>query len=257
MKRILLLLFTVCTPLFGIWSVVPLGDLIRESDTIITGTLTGVKTWTKDEVDHGSGTLVIGEEIKGAPKTKELSLVWQNQSDFVCPRIEHKHSEGKVLVWLLQTNAVDGSVEADYPDKVLALSERPNVEAKLMAVKFNLAIPAKPDDELAKLEKALAEAMTQTEMNLCSGAIGQHLDARFMRLEERIARDLDSEARALFQQAARAWREYRAAQVAFEGDLYCGGSIQPLIHNRTFNRLIKERLDALRHLNPQGDYRNY
>jgi uncharacterized protein YecT (DUF1311 family) len=254
MKRLLLLLLAVCTPVFGMWALVPLSDLVRESDTIVIGTLAEVKEWTKDRVDYGSGTLVVREVLKGTPKTNPLRLVWQNPSDLVCPRMEHSDSGGNALVWLLQTNASDGSVAADYPGKVLDLSERAKVEAELVTVQFKLASSARPDEELTKLEASLAEAMTQTDMTLRSGAIAQHLDERLVRVEGRIAADLEPDARALFQKAARLWREYRSAQVDFEGDLYRGGSIQPLIHNRTFIRLTKERLDALRTLGAEGEY---
>lgn len=101
------------------------------------------------------------------------------------------------------------------------------------------------DAELQKLEARLAAAETQTDMNIASGEVAACLDRRLQEKETEVAKTLDSAGRKLFQTATLRWREYRRAEVDFEGDQYRGGSIQPLIHNQTFIRLTKERLAAL------------
>ncbi len=109
-----------------------------------------------------------------------------------------------------------------------------------------LAGVARADDaKLRELEARLAAAESQTDMNIASGVVAEYLDKTLTEREAEIAKELDAEALRYFREAARLWREYRLAQVSFEGDRYRGGSIRPLIHNQTFSRLTRERLAAL------------
>lgn len=101
------------------------------------------------------------------------------------------------------------------------------------------------DAKLRELEARLDSAQSQTDMNIASGKIAEYLDKKLIEKEAEIAKDLDPEGVRLFTEAAKLWRDYRLAQVLFEGDLYRGGTIRPLIHNQTFSRLTQERLSAL------------
>jgi uncharacterized protein YecT (DUF1311 family) len=114
---------------------------------------------------------------------------------------------------------------------------------------------ASTDKELAHLRAALMAAKSQTDMNLRSGELAQYLDRKVAGLEERIKKDLDREALALFVAASEKWRDYRLAQTKAEGDVYRGGSIQPLIHNQVFSRITEERLSALQEWDPEGRYK--
>ncbi|MBE7464983.1 MAG: DUF1311 domain-containing protein [Planctomycetes bacterium] len=101
------------------------------------------------------------------------------------------------------------------------------------------------DAVLRELEARLDSAQSQKDMNIASGKIAAYLDKKLIEKEAEIAKNLDPEGLRLFTEAAKLWRDYRLAQVSFEGDLYRGGTIRPLIHNRTFSRLTQERLSAL------------
>ena len=114
---------------------------------------------------------------------------------------------------------------------------------------------ASSDKELLRKEAALNAAFTQADMNLKSGEIAKYLDRKLIRLEERIKKDLDKEALALFVEASLKWRAYRDAQINSEGDVYRGGSMLPLIQSQAFIRLTNERLAALQKLNPEGKYK--
>ncbi len=113
---------------------------------------------------------------------------------------------------------------------------------------------ASPDQELARLRSALTAGQSQTDLNLRSGELAQYLDRKVTTLEERIKQDLDRETLALFVAAAGKWRDYRTAQTQAEGNVYRGGSIQPLVHNQVFSRITEERLAALQNWNPEGRY---
>jgi uncharacterized protein YecT (DUF1311 family) len=110
------------------------------------------------------------------------------------------------------------------------------------------------DTKLIALEKALSEAETQLDMNIRSKAVVDHWEKKLNKLEVKVQKDLDATAGALFEKAKTKWIEYRSAQIKFEGDLYRGGSIQPLIHNSTFIRITKERYNSLNELHPEGSY---
>lgn len=111
------------------------------------------------------------------------------------------------------------------------------------------------DKELARLRSALIAARSQTDMNLRSGEVAQYLDRKVTTLEERIKKDLDTEAMSLFVAASEKWRDYRMAQTKAEGDVYRGGSMQPLVHNQVFSRITEERLAALQDWDPEGKYK--
>jgi uncharacterized protein YecT (DUF1311 family) len=101
------------------------------------------------------------------------------------------------------------------------------------------------DATLKALEARLDAAESQTDLNIASKEVADYLDKQLIAREAEIAKDLDPEGLRLFSEASKLWRDYRLAQLSFEGDLYRGGSIQPLIHNRAFIRLTQERLSAL------------
>jgi uncharacterized protein YecT (DUF1311 family) len=111
------------------------------------------------------------------------------------------------------------------------------------------------DRELLRKEASLNAALTQTDLNQRAGEISEYLDRKLVRLEERIKKDLDKDALALFDEASLKWRAYRDAQINSEGDVYLGGSIRPLIQSQAFNRLTNERLAALQKFNPEGKFK--
>jgi uncharacterized protein YecT (DUF1311 family) len=111
------------------------------------------------------------------------------------------------------------------------------------------------DKELLRKEASLNAALTQTDMNLRSGEIAECLDRKLVRLEERIKKDLDKDALALFEEASLKWRAYRDAQINSEGDVYRGGSMRPLIQSLAFIRLTNDRLSTLQKMNPEGKYK--
>jgi uncharacterized protein YecT (DUF1311 family) len=155
--------------------------------------------------------------------------------------------DGKVAAWIIHASA-NGEKETIFEQKAAP---------KLTPLNSPSAAPggyASTDQELVRLRSALSTAQSQMEMNLRSGELAQYLDQKVTALEERIKKDLDREALASFTSAARKWRDYRTAQTKAEGDVYRGGSMQPLIHNQVFSRITEERLAALQNWGPEGSY---
>jgi len=122
----------------------------------------------------------------------------------------------------------------------------------LLSLLFLAAItaPAQSADrvELKKLQAALDAASTQTDMNLASGAMADYWEKELLAVEKKIGKKLDAQAMALFQKTKQAWSKYRSSQVAFEGEFYRGGSIQPLISNTVFSSLTERRVKDLEQL---------
>jgi uncharacterized protein YecT (DUF1311 family) len=100
-------------------------------------------------------------------------------------------------------------------------------------------------NELKRLEAALAVAQSQMDLNQASDALARYWDRQLIKAEQKLRRELDAEAVELFQKTARAWREYRLTQVAFEADRYRGGSIRPLIRNTTFATITERRVKEI------------
>jgi uncharacterized protein YecT (DUF1311 family) len=108
------------------------------------------------------------------------------------------------------------------------------------------------DAKLRELEERLTVAKSQTELNIASRDIAEHVEKRLAEREAEMIRGLDAEGARLFRHASDLWRAFRSAQVASEGDFYRGGTIQPLIRNSAFIRITKERIKLLSELKENG-----
>jgi hypothetical protein len=131
MSRIVLIL-AICGYCSGealaSWALIPLQDLVQDTDVIVIGRLQGVSQYTRNGIDYAEGDIVIDEVVWGAANPGDLlTLKWQNQSNLVCPRVEHRINEGKKGIWLLTVDP-DGVVRANYPGRFVGLGERSNVE---------------------------------------------------------------------------------------------------------------------------------
>jgi uncharacterized protein YecT (DUF1311 family) len=101
------------------------------------------------------------------------------------------------------------------------------------------------DAEVKALKDKIEAAEDQASLNVTSKELCDLLDARLKALETAIRQKLDGPAKALFDQSAAAWRNYRSAQVKLAGNFYEGGSIQPLVHNQTYSDLTETHIDEL------------
>lgn len=132
MGKFLLLFLLLCIPATAsaMWGIVPLEELVQESDIIVVGTLRDVSEHTDDGIDYGEGRIDVREVIWGnVSKGDSLTLKWQNSSAVACPRVEHGDSAGAEGIWLLTRNG--DAVNADYPGRVVDVSQRVKVEAAL------------------------------------------------------------------------------------------------------------------------------
>lgn len=125
MKRILALLVLLCLPAAAraMWAMVPLEELVRESDLIVVGTLRDVHESSADGMDYGEGRIDVREVIWGVASAGDvLTLKWQNSSAVACPRVEHDFNANKEGIWLLTREG--DVVRANYPGRFVALKER-------------------------------------------------------------------------------------------------------------------------------------
>lgn len=131
MSRITLILVVIaccCAPSIASWALVPLDELVQDCDIIVVGTLTDVTEHSLNGTDFGQGTILIDEVVWGAASAGEsLVLKWQNASELICPRVEHRQNQGKKALWLLMLED-DGVVRANYPGRFVDLSKRSEVE---------------------------------------------------------------------------------------------------------------------------------
>lgn len=127
----LAVLLIVVPPATAKWALVPLDDLLKETDIIVVARLTEVRETTKKTTKYCSGTLTVTEVIRGNAKvSEELRLKWSNDRDIVCPRVEHAPYKGNPMIWLLQTST-NGAVRADYPGRVLDPKSRSELDMLL------------------------------------------------------------------------------------------------------------------------------
>jgi hypothetical protein len=112
-------------------ALIPLEALLKKTDVIVVARLTDVRETTKERLDHGSGVLTVTELIGGNAKVGDkLRLEWSNESEVICPRVEHASFKDQTVIWLLQTST-NGTVRADHPGRVLDPKSRGELDALL------------------------------------------------------------------------------------------------------------------------------
>lgn len=134
MRKVVALLLLLGLPAAAraTWALIPVEELVRESDLIVVGTLRDVEEHTADGTDYGRGRIAVREVIWGdAAPGDALLLRWDTPSAVVCPRVEHRYAANVEGIWLLTRDG--GAVAADYPGRFVKLSERGKVEAALGA----------------------------------------------------------------------------------------------------------------------------
>jgi len=109
------------------WTTISLESAVKTSDIIIIGTLRNVSEETHDGIDYGTGEITVDEVLRGKARPGEkLVLKWQNESNVMCPRVEHEDDSNKQLIWLL-TITRDQNVAADNPGRVAVLEKKQRV----------------------------------------------------------------------------------------------------------------------------------
>lgn len=107
--------------------IISLEMAVKTSDIIVIGTLKNVSEETKDAVDYGSGEITVDEVLFGnAKENDKLILVWQNQSNIDCPRVEHRDHQNKQAIWLL-TQKANGEVAADNLGRFVPVQKKKSV----------------------------------------------------------------------------------------------------------------------------------
>ena len=109
------------------WTTISLESAVKTSDIIVIGTLRNVSEETHDGIDYGTGEITVDEVLRGKARPGEkLVLKWQNESNVMCPRVEHEDDSNKQLIWLL-TITQDQNVAADNPGRVAVLEKKQRV----------------------------------------------------------------------------------------------------------------------------------
>ena len=137
MKRfslVLILLLSMHSFSSAEWVMLPLEELVCDSDLIVVGTLSSVSEYSKNGMDYAQGTITVDETIWGAvPPGETLTLKWDNPSNLVCPRVGHLHNLDKKGIWLL-TLSSDREVRANHPRRFVELDHKEEV-AKILSQK--------------------------------------------------------------------------------------------------------------------------
>lgn len=107
--------------------IISLEMAVKTSDIIVIGTLKNVTEETKDGMDYGKGEITVNEVLLGNAKENEkLILVWQNQSNIDCPRVEHRNHQNKQAIWLV-TQKSKGEVAADNLGRFVSVEKKESV----------------------------------------------------------------------------------------------------------------------------------
>jgi hypothetical protein len=119
-------MFILLLPVVAVsqWIVISLESAVKSSDIIVIGTLRDVSEETRDNIDYGTGEITVDEVLRGdIDPGQKLTLVWQNESNIDCPRVEHRGHQKKRAIWLL-TQKPDGKVAADNPGRFVSAEKK-------------------------------------------------------------------------------------------------------------------------------------
>jgi len=179
-----LILFLLTTPIFAKWALVPLDELVAESDLIVIGTLHSA---FENEEGLGSGQILVEKIITEGAKTQEgsqlmpgdnLKINWSD--NWACAAGTHVGRVNKKGIYLLNVQ-LNGTVSAAYPGRFIEVAELGQVtrflkrqkdkkSAKVDVAKEQLpklaepsktyllsheSIPSTPIDDLASLRAGL------------------------------------------------------------------------------------------------------
>lgn len=123
----LMLVLTLPIAAFSQWITMSLESAAKTSDIIVIGTLHDVSEKTKDGFDYGRGDIIVDEVLWGkAESGQKLHLVWGNQSNEDCARVEHRGDQNKRLIWFL-TLRPEGRVAADNPGRTASVEKKERV----------------------------------------------------------------------------------------------------------------------------------
>jgi hypothetical protein len=111
-----------------------IAQLLEQTDAVVVGKLSNVKTWSDDVVDYGEGTIVVSEVLHGAtPQTREVTLRWSNKS-YTTGRLEFEDTGKTEYVWMLW-RARDGSYRAHHSARQAPLKKKAEIIAGIAAKK--------------------------------------------------------------------------------------------------------------------------
>lgn len=94
----------------------------------------------------------------------------------------------------------------------------------------------------------VAQAQTQTEMNVTADKQFKRADARLNSVYRRVRASLDTRSRAKLEKAEHAWVTYRDAEAGLEASLYRGGSMEPMVYANVQRNLTDARIKELQGL---------
>lgn len=137
MKLILsvMLVISLSTLVSGTWALVPLDELVAESDLIIVGTLYSA---AEDDEGIGHGYIMVDEIVWGRARTfpdrplrvgDNLKIKWAD--NWACASGMHMRRANQKGVWLLDV-AEDGTVSAAYPGKFAGLDQLSEIRRLLL-----------------------------------------------------------------------------------------------------------------------------
>lgn len=118
------------TTLFATWALIPLDELVDDSDLIIIGTLHSA---TENSDGLGTGYILMDQVMTTGIKTSEgrslrpgdnLKITWAD--NWACAMDMHLGWANKKGIWLLKIEN-DGTVKAGYPGRFRDLDELTNI----------------------------------------------------------------------------------------------------------------------------------
>ncbi|MBP9134688.1 MAG: DUF1311 domain-containing protein [Saprospiraceae bacterium] len=89
-------------------------------------------------------------------------------------------------------------------------------------------------------------AQTQLEMNLDAQKSYKSADLELNKVYKLLMKELDPEAKALLKKAQQDWIKYRDSHCTFEGQMFEGGSAQPMVISSCMEIVTKARTEELK-----------
>ncbi len=103
-------------------------NLVRSGEPIVIGTLTGVREYSTNGVDCGSGTITVHETLNSRKSVAtNIVLKWRNMTTGpICPRYEYGGAKDVKFIWALSLDK-DGQARGGMSTRVFSLQQKAQI----------------------------------------------------------------------------------------------------------------------------------
>jgi len=129
MKQKLIILFNLLlsiNAIAGFGTKLSIVQILKETDLVIVGKISQIKTWTVDNIEYAEATITVEETLLGEPPKLKLITIRGAHHIYQSDSLTFKNTEEQKSVWLLW-KAQDGTYRSRHSNSQVNIKEKNNV----------------------------------------------------------------------------------------------------------------------------------